>query len=669
MFWRKKQAAPPSLPNYLPKSDEPPRPILKKKSDDQAGNGLRFAGGTKADSPLSSPNVYPTRPQPPHAQPSYSPENENSTRRIQPSTPRVVVSSYDTVSAPCTPTAQRSPSPRYSTPSPTLSAGAGAAASQARVLTRRSSRAASPSVTSFGTRVRVSSEQVRAASPYGAVSTPPQQSSSPVSGGFSTPPSQYSPSSYGATPPSPYRRTNERESHSPSPMATFVERPRLPVFAGTFMEEEEEAEESDSDVPMLNIIPATPQDQGDAFPPKAPAPEAPRKLEHGVNLEEKMREMEKDMEDVSLDEESGEVQSGETERVPTIDLDFDFAPLESVIDWSQSLMPDEDVQMCADEPEEYETYEDSGFSHDRPPCEPLPPSPPFHSYPSLPSLDSETSLSSPTMPNSSSMSSLASFPDVEQVLGSMLASLSESSMASTTIHTPRDQSFDFDADDNVSLDFDALQAESTAPLALSRSTSSRARTRSHIPSPLDLSQAKFVHVRPQETQSAPLVNHRIRYYPNARIHPSASPSGVFTTVTPSSSESSIISTDERSVPTPTPTFRVVPASASDSELGGNGGGQMQSKSNRSSKSYRDSCSGSEMSDDDEIYTASIMSVTPVVVAGGRMGGRKAEESTPEQQKKKEGIVFGRHFVKERMEMGCGLGLGLEVETEEVGLAL
>ncbi|TYJ55789.1 hypothetical protein B9479_003567 [Cryptococcus floricola] len=649
MFWRKKQAAPPSLPNYLPKSNEPPRPILKKNSDDQAGNGLRFAGGTKADSPLSSPGVYPTRPQPPVQ--SYSPENKNATRQVQPSTPRVVVSSYGINSAPSTPVTQHPTSPSNSSP------GA-ESISPARVLSRRSSRATSPSVTSFGTRVRVSTEQVRSASPYRAVSTPPQQSSSPVSAGFSTPPTQYSPSSYGATPPSPYRRTNDREGHSPSPMATFVEKARLPVFAGTFMEEDE-ADESDSDVPMLNIIPATPQDQEEAFPPKATAPEA-RVLDHGVNLEEKMREMEREMVDVSLDEESEEKRSWEREGVPTIDLDFDFAPLESVIDWSQPSEDDEDSQIHSDEPEGYDTYEDSGFSHDRPPSEPLPPSPPFHSYPSLPSLDSETSLSSPTMPNSSSMSSLASYPDVEQVLGSMLASLSESSMASTTIDTPREQSFDFG--NEIPLDFDALQAETTAPLSLSR-PSSRVRSH-HIPSPLDLSNSKYGQVLPQETQSAPLANHRnhrIRYYPNARIHPSASPSGVFTTVTPSSSESSMVSCDQRSGATPTPTVAVIPASASESELG-----SMQS--NRSSKSYRDSCSGSEMSDDDEIYTASIMSVTPVVVAGGRMGGKTAEASTP-QQKKERGIVFGGHFVKERMEMGCGLGLGLEVETEEVGLAL
>ena len=99
---------------------------------------------------------------------------------------------------------------------------------------------------------------------------------------------------------------------------------------------------------------------------------------------------------------------------PTLDVDLDFSPFTPL-----SALPSS--ESCATlQPALRET--------------PAPPSPPLVSFPSLPSLTSSTSLESnsehmtsgdsvQTLPESSSSASLMSFADVDEALGSMLASL------------------------------------------------------------------------------------------------------------------------------------------------------------------------------------------------------------------------------------------------------
>lgn len=80
------------------------------------------------------------------------------------------------------------------------------------------------------------------------------------------------------------------------------------------------------------------------------------------------------------------------------------------------------------------------------------------------------------------------------------------------------------------------------------------------------------------------------------------------------------------------------------------------------QSYRDSFSGSEISDE-ELCTASIISVTPVIVQE-KMGIKIGEGGDVKKE-----LIFGGHFLKEDASLGFGLGLGLGVEGDEVGLAI
>jgi len=166
-----------------------------------------------------------------------------------------------------------------------------------------------------------------------------------------------------------------------------------------------------TDVPMLNIIPATPQEESGEFPKRRVSRES-RGLEDSVVIDER------EMEDVPLDV-----------GLPSIDVNFDFSPFGHVIDIPEEddqdvpviMLPEADTPQIREEP----------FAM---PTDPLPPSPPFNSYPSypsFPSLPSEPNMPSfnstssiPSTTSSTSSSSLQSFPDVEEALGSMLASLS-----------------------------------------------------------------------------------------------------------------------------------------------------------------------------------------------------------------------------------------------------
>lgn len=640
MFWRKRTATP--LPNYLPPaSADPPKPILKKTVESQEASNLRFAGGTKQLSGgVSSPNTQ----LPPHLPQTHSENDE--TRRVRPA-PLVIVSSYDGPQPPASPGSQGSYSPGT------------ASFSHVRVPSlRRSSRPTSPSTSSFGARIRASNngQQRRPSAPapcHAVMSTPP--SSAPVTdAGIWTPPGPFSPASHViSTPPSPYRPTSEHSAQLE--IRPFNE--RLPLLGEGGPQVHDVESGQDVDVPMLNIIPATPQDQSDGFPVKTGV----KALEAAAPIEQSIREIEREMMDFSLDDELVERTIWEKERVPTIDLDFNFTSLESLMDFSISQDLIASIQKSStavDERGQYVSPDEppSPVLHDQPPSQPLPPSPPHQAFSSLPSFDSHINSASP-LPQSSSNSSLASFPDVEEALGSMLASLSERSMASTAIHTPKNRNFEFGSE--VCSGFDDMMIDvggRTAPLSISSCNKSNPRIARQSPPKLDLSSSKYGHIAPQELQSAPLASRRNAYFPNARIHPKSSPSGIFTTVSPSSSQSSVSSGSRyASHPTPMAGFSNFPSSASESELG-------HMKDGRHIRNYRDSLSESEISDE-ELCTASIISVTPVMVQE-KMGIKIGEGGDVTKE-----LVFGKHFLKEKAGLGFGLGLGLEVEGNEVGLAI
>ncbi|OCF57566.1 hypothetical protein L486_05025 [Kwoniella mangroviensis CBS 10435] len=729
MFWRKKSSS--SSGSERPASTsqtrpvEPPRPILRMNTEGQGVSSIRFAGS--GDSSASSPvkPTFPTRAatSPPTygAQP-YNQVEERSTDRVrsrtQPPAPRVIVSSYDSYSPPTVAHPHQRMASYDSSPLST----------QPKMMAspRRSSRPTSPSASSFGARVRARTEPIpstsvhRSSSPgtgiggssplceVGPLETPPMTSSH-----VTTPPTAYVSSfqSRAPPPPSPYRPTNERRRSSLT-RDLPEDLPRMNDFAPSMtMEESLLASDSRSsvhtlppgpDVPMLNIIPATPQTQGEEFSSmwEQHYPSASGKtsgLEEAVKLEE-----------ISLDLElkTPGLEEGESiSNAPSIDVQLDFSPFQPLAELPNTDTPLEDIKefITAEDLEKfnYQQQEEGGegliveeeeeYFQDEmetdAPSEPLPPSPPFMSYPSLPSLSSHShgsehgdendnehdndhgsirsslseSESDCSIQTSSSMSSLVSFPDVEEALGSMLASLSDSSMASTAIHTPtKGQSLNTVYNVNVNHglglgmgmnihDSQSSINSSTAPLALSP-------RRKAPPPPLDLSTTKTKNRRSQRQsrmmtiQSAPIINHRIAFYGTAKVHPNSPCSGIFTT----SSSSSLASTSSGS-------------SSSTISLSQQ---QQQQYENKKTYSYRDSISLTSEASDEDLCTASIISLTPVMQ--GKVSGKELKEEIMENDANANTNT-----------LGLGLGLGLELggfgrsgieqqipqEEVEVGLAL
>ncbi|KAK4689815.1 hypothetical protein P7C73_g259, partial [Tremellales sp. Uapishka_1] len=296
-----------------------------------------------------------------------------------------------------------------------------------RALLRRSSRPASPSASSFGARGRNELP----------LHTPPLHVTTPPTAYVSTLQSRAPP------PPSPFRATHERQRSRTLPetlplsgMPDFA--PRPPRNASLFPASGSTSTLSESAVPMLNIIPATPQDSADEFA----KPRSNRFSKPLANI------VQYELDDIPLDP-------------PYISVDLDFSPFDPSVSLPEDVPP-----------------------------HPLPPSPPFDSYPSLPSLSSESSITT-----SSSMSSVVSFPDVEEALGSMLASLSEK------------------VNHGLGLGLDLpVQTSMTAPLTPRRR-----------PPPLDLSNLTQTHDEP-----SPRINHRIAFYGTAKAHPNSPTSGIFT---------------------------------------------------------------------------------------------------------------------------------------------
>lgn len=440
--------------------------------------------------------VFPSEPPRPilKAQPSNI---GGPSIRFAGKTPSVVVSQYDQ-------------QPVFETPA--------AAAPRAPSPVRRSSRPTSPAASSFGTRIRAEAP----------LSTPPMPSH------VTTPPTAYvsSMQTRAPPPPSPYRPTHER-SRSVTRASTFPESlpmttdlvPRPARHSSLFPSTESTATIPDSKVPMLNIIPATPQDNSDEF---QGAWIPPRRNRMSGGLEESVKIDE--MEDIILEPPT---------ILPSIDVNLDFSPFGSHVS----------LPIVEDAPSD--------------PLPPSPPSPPFESFPSLPSLESHNSLpssgSEDSMPSSASNSSIISFPDVEEALGSMLASLSENNMAKPIENIGLGLGLENNPGLGLDLDLSELGVI-TAPLS--------PRRRAPPPPPLDLASTKSASFPTQQT-APPYVNHRIAFYGTARAHPSSPTSGIFTLTH-----------------SPTNSFEL--------------------------PSHRDSISSASEASDDDLHTASIISLTPVI---------------------------------------------------------
>jgi len=372
---------------------------------------------------------------------------------------------------------------------------------------------------------------------------------------------------------------------------------RLPRHSSLFASSDNMAALPETLVPMLNIIPATPQQPSDEFTTEAWVPPSRRKaLEQSVKIEE--------MEEIPLDPpvmpaavaaSSSSAYSGSVES-PSIDINLDFSPFSPL-----AQLPDTEGE--ADTALYSRGYDETTQSP--------PHSPPFESFPSLPSLLSQASMpssdSETSMPNSTSTDSLASFPDVEEALGSMLASLSDNNLPElkdmvsqqskrNTIIAHGDNTgnpglgLGLDLPETVRMN---TSSPITAPLSPAR--------RRNAPPPLDLRWAKAAgNTKPALASAPPCINHRVAFYRTAKAAPNSPSSGIFTADLGLMSHSPLSSLD----------------------LNHWINGESYTTSARDSLSLK-----SEASDDD-LHTASIISLTPVLGDRARMVEVREEVMLP-----------------------------------------
>ena len=504
MFWQKKKPQTVAMPFY---PDEAPRPILKKSSVLGSPTGIRFEdslGNQTSTPPLRTMSVVQTPP---------------------------VID---------TPGIHRPNSPN------------------GLYGTKKSSRPTSPSASSFGTRIRTSQCSISSTLTMQQQNLP--ISNRPLSTHITTPPSAFIPTfqERAPPPPSPVRQTFERSRHS----TTFFPRPlpnlhtssdavltNRPPRHSSLFRTDSMSTLNDQMVPMLNIIPATPQDNNDGFQPisplpdrQGPKPKTSMSLQESISIEE--------MDEIPLD------LPRSIQELPSIDINLDFSPFAPLAD-----LPD-----IENEPQYFGRME-------------LPPSPPFESFPSLPSLDSQGSVSIQSSESQSSITlslccsntSLSSLQDVEQVLGSMLASLSETNIPEMSCEKQINHGLGL----GLGLELTEMRS-STAPLSPKKR-----------PDPLDLSKVKSS--REQGIKSAPpCINHRIAFYKTAKIAPNSPCSGFF------------FSNDGSSL-------------ALDLALADLGDPVNDDQKVR----QRDSISLKSEASDDDLHTASIISLTPVI--GDRAG--------------------------------------------------
>jgi len=608
--WKKRTTSGPTSPGaseprpYYP--SEPPRPILKSTVSDQGpGGSIRFAksAGGVWDSPTATPPQTPGR-----MESDVNGAGGSGTPLFNRVPPQLQIQIH-----------QANLERQSFSGSPTRAVSVNRTTSP-----RRSSRPASPSASSFGYRIRtesapgavgasssamqaiarepivrrVSADSPRAIDTSVLCSPPPN-----VPMHVTTPPTTYYPPMQSrAPPPSPYRPTTTQEKRRSSlrnlparlPMAKDMaarpprvsslcgESPQYPSYApphSPLRAGDRSSIVTLPGVPMLNIIPATPQDGSDEFA--------------GARPSSPVRPVEKLAESIELDCEKVEEMTTlpRMSFAPAIELTLDFSPFSPSMDLPLDDSDDED-------------YRPEGS---------LPPSPPFESYPSLPSLSSERSIppSEQSMSSSSSVSSIMSFPDVEEALGSMLASLSDGNLPSmesassvTSVQYPKQHQADLNPGLGLGLDLPE-SASITAPLA----------TRKGPPTRIDTAIARALPFREygQVPQSAPpVINHRVAFYGTAKAHPRSPSSGTF--------HHSLEDVSLEGNKTPQPT--TISSTGSSSSL---------SSSSRDSTSTiglgltgcRDSMSIASECSDEDLHTASIINLTPVV--GRKFGEAKGEE--------------------------------------------
>lgn len=339
-------------------------------------------------------------------------------------------------------------------------------------------------------------------------------------------------------------------------------------------------------VPMLNIIPATPQGDSDEFAGvRYPTKREAEELGEGIELEHQTEQNDGEMEEIRagfLPKHSG---------APAIELTLDFSPFSPNVE-----LPLEE----SDEESDDHTTECSDNSQH---------SPPFESYPSLPSLSSQQSIppSEQSLSTSSSVSSIMSFPDVEEALGSMLASLSDgslpsmdssSSMMMSTAYPKQMPSVSTNPGLGLGLDLPA-PVSITAPLSPRKSR----------PPPINTAITRLPYMQASKVpQSAPpVINHRVAFYGTAKAHPRSPTSGTFH----HSLDDISFHSSEGKVPVTSTSERVFGSTPSSSSL---------SSSSRDSTSTiglglvgcRDSMSIASECSDDDLHTASIINLTPVM---------------------------------------------------------
>lgn len=617
---------------------------------------------------------------------------------------------------------------------------------------RRSSRPASPSASSFGQRIRTESAPATTTmgpcSPRGGQNQPlPRRESrhSPNPSVMCTPPA-FCPShvttppvaycssmqSRAPPPPVPYRPTAIQDRSWSATTRVLPEElpmtremaPRPPRHSSLFTNTATPRSSRPGsrptsgasisalggvDVPMLNIIPATPQELNDEFSAGASAGPSRRRVSEELGDAVQIHRMT----EISLAETEGEGASEgisteillpKSDSTPAIQVELDFSPFSPTIDlalddyitsnnFSSQQVESERVQApVVQAPTTQESAQSS------PPQD-------MDSYPSLPSLSSQTSITSGmSLRSSSSMSSVMTFPDVEEALGSMLASLSDgqisfpydadmltaSGKSQQDHHDQQERERDQDEARNqppsnpglgLGLDF-PQPSFITAPLSPRKSKPKPGRINTVLAQSVDLKSFD-----PTPGSAPPVINHRVAFYGTARAHPRSPSSGVFTrsltdisnhcdesdpssvgtstavTQAPSGLE---VEVEETEMEATTPTLRSQIQSQSPFKNGMGMPDSLPSSSALSTASRdsvvstmtmssqgttigcRDSMSGHSESSDEDLHTASIINLTPVAVGPGRSFSTGA------------GAGAGGE-----MDIGMGMGMDMEMTDEEV----
>lgn len=711
---------------------EPPRPILKTSVSDSAAaaaadpaqRGIRFhpsaggvwppaAGAVKGDAhgqggggqPLFARAPAATSPRAVPPQLKIQVHHANMERQSQ------SLESMGMVSPPSASSRTKSTSPS----------------------SRRSSRPASPSATSFGQRVRTesapSSSSSRAyaricGSPVdhgrGPISQHHQRAASaePCSptatimpAHVTTPPVAYCSSmpSHGAPLESPYRPMVTQERRWSATSRTLPEQlpmtsemaPRPPRHSSLFNTSASSSSGTPRssrrtsrristastsltatpgvDVPSFNIIPATPQDGGEDFGEAtvtAPGPSVRRRIIEELDQCEpaKMHRMT----EISLAEASADGGSEEictealprTDSTPEIAVTLDFSPFSPTLDLSlddfgpslPTFSEPESTPVCAPAPAPVPAIQaEAARAEAQAPA--LDPSPPFESYPSLPSLSSQTSLASLTP--SSSMTSVESFPDVEEALGSMLASLSDGNMSFKDIdpeyetkpirygtgagagagagdeHKRASSAPPAAANPGLGLGLEIAPNSEfmIAPFAITAPLSPRKAK--HKPGPINTVLAQAFTEKPNgpasEPHSAPpVINHRVAFYGTARAHPRSPSSGIFTqSLKDIALHGSDLHLDnasqerERDVPTPRMMPARVPSSSAISTGSSRDSVSTIGGGSQGTVGCRDSISAHSESSDEDLHTASIINLTPIA-GNGSSGGRSFADAREEE---------------------------------------